>query len=101
LHVFLGFGARKRRGGGGRKPQYTHIENDLRDWIVALRLKGVKINYRMILNKAKIILDKNPSPQHLPPPHTVTWVIKFLERNNLVGQLGTTLGEEDPRKLLP
>ncbi|ODM99543.1 Tigger transposable element-derived protein 4 [Orchesella cincta] len=99
--IHEGLGARKRRGGGGRKPQYTHIEKDLRDWIVALRLQGVRVNYRMILNKAKTLLrKKDATSQDLPAPSTITWVVKFLARHNLVGQLGTTLGEEDPQKLV-
>ncbi|CAL8069657.1 unnamed protein product [Orchesella dallaii] len=98
--IHEGLGSRKRRGGGGRKPQYTHIENDLRDWVIALRLQGVTVNYRMILNKARTLLGKDASSQDLPAPSTITWVVNFLSRQNLFGQLGTTLGEEDPYKLL-
>ncbi len=99
LFYFKGEGSFIRRVGSGRKPRYTQIEEHLRDWIVGLRLKGLVVNNRMILTKAKQLMELDPTMQDLPVPRTGTWVIGFLKRQNLFGLIGTTLGHEDPRKL--
>lgn len=97
--TFLGQGNAIREAGSGRPLQYKHIEDTLRDWIVGLRLRQVTVNSRMILAKAKkLIEESNTEGKELKVPASDCWVASFLKRHNLHQLTGTTLGREDPSK---
>lgn len=89
---------KKRLQGGGRKAAHPEMEQELLQWIEALRAENLKISRADIQRKALELYQGAGQDEFVA---SKGWLEKFLDRNHLSLRRRTTVGQKLPRDLIP
>lgn len=84
---------KRRMDGGGRKIRCPELEIKLRDWIKHSRERRLRVSRRMIQRKVQEFQAQDTGPSIISG---MSWVQRFMVRNNLVIRKRTTISQKLP-----
>ena len=93
---------KKKLPGGGRKLTDYDVEEGLVLWIYERRSNALRVSRKMIMMKAKAMLDENHSDLAVQEVFVGSrgWLEKFMKRNGLSCRRKTTSQLKDPSLLI-